>query len=154
MRVKSFKLHSSGRGTAKKSGLRPLYRLKIEGFKMVLWPSGDLLQLNTELIVKSSRRLSYASSFSKVTGCQAIVATGQNSPWFQSFETPVERQSVFKGAHYWKSEAGVWAESNTEARKKGYESLGSWYRSTPIKDEFGNVTDVVSENLGSQYIAL
>ncbi len=96
----------------------------------------------------------FASSFSRVTGCQAVVATGQNSPWFQSFETPEETQSVFKGAHYWKSEAGVWAESNTMAKEKGYDALGTWYRSTPIKDLNNNVIDVVSENLGKQYISL
>ena len=96
----------------------------------------------------------FASTFSKVSGCQTVVATGQNSPWFQSSATSEERQKVYKGAHYWKSAAGVWAESSSEAKKKGYEALGSWYRSTPVKDSRGRVREIVSENLGGQYISL
>ncbi len=96
----------------------------------------------------------FASTFTKVTGCQTVVATGQNSPWFQSSETAEDRQKVYKGAHYWKSAAGVWEESSSQAKKKGYDALGSWYRSTPVKDARGNVKSVVSENLGGQYISL
>ncbi len=96
----------------------------------------------------------FAKIFSKVSGCQTVVATGQNSPWFQSSETQEDRQKVYKGAHYWKSAAGVWEESSSQAKKKGYEALGTWFRSTPVKNSRGQVTDVVSENLGGQYISL
>ncbi len=96
----------------------------------------------------------FAKIFSQVSGCQTVVATGQNSPWFQSSATDEDRQRVYKGAHYWKSAAGVWEESNTEAKKKGYDALGSWYRSTPVKNSRGQVTDIISENLGGQYISL
>ncbi len=96
----------------------------------------------------------FASTFSEVTGCQTVVATGQNSPWFQSTNTEADRQRVYRGAHYWKSAAGVWAESGTEAKKKGYDALGSWYRSTPVKNSRGQVKSIVSENLGGQYISL
>ena len=51
-----------------KSGLKPLYLLKIEGFKMVLRPSRDLLHSNTELLVKTSRRLSYNKTTSDGLG--------------------------------------------------------------------------------------
>ena len=95
-----------------------------------------------------------ASTFSKVTGCQTVVATGQNSPWFQSTRTSEDRQRVYQGAHYWKSAAGVWAESKTEANKKGYDALGTWYRSTPVKNNYGRVEKIISENLGGKYISL
>jgi len=96
----------------------------------------------------------FASTFSEVTGCQTVVATGQNSPWFQSFDSEEDRQKVYEGAHYWKSAPGVWEESNTMAKKKGYDAMGTWFRSTPVKNSKGKVIDMVKENLGGQYISL
>lgn len=96
----------------------------------------------------------FASEFSKVTGCQTVVATGQNSPWFQSSATQADRSRVARGAHYWKSEAGDWSERQSAAEEKGYGALGSWYRSTPVKDSRGTVRQIISENLGKQYISL
>lgn len=96
----------------------------------------------------------FASTFSQVSGCQTVVATGQNSPMFQSTANAQERQKIYSGAHYWKSAPGVWAESSSEAKKKGYDQLGTWFRSTPVKNSRGQVTGIVKENLGTQYIAL
>ncbi|MBC96358.1 MAG: hypothetical protein CME63_01300 [Halobacteriovoraceae bacterium] len=96
----------------------------------------------------------FAREFTEVSGCQAAVATGQNSPQFQSFESKVERQKVFSGAHYWKSAAGVWAERYTNEQRENGERLGSWYRSTPIKNTQGKVISISEENLGETYISL
>ena len=91
----------------------------------------------------------FASTFAAVSGCQAVVATGMNSPIFQS-----DNRKVYAGAHYWKSDAGVWAERHTDAQRARGERLGSWYRATPVKDASGRVRSLVEENLGKEYIAL
>lgn len=96
----------------------------------------------------------FAEVFAEVSGCQTVVATGQNSPYFQSSATPEDRQRVYEGAHYWKSAAGVWAESSSQAKKNGYDALGTWVRATPVKNQDGKVQKVVKENLGNQYISL
>jgi hypothetical protein len=96
----------------------------------------------------------FADTFSKVSGCQTVVATGLNSPMFQSLETSADKQKVYAGAHYWQSAAGVWAERYTDAHKARGERPASWYRSTPLKDANGNVKSIVGENLGQQYISL
>jgi len=91
----------------------------------------------------------FASTFATVSGCQAIVATGMNSPFFQS-----DNRKIYSGAHHWKSAAGVWAERHTDAQRARGERLGSWYRATPLKDSNGQVRSYVEENLGEKYIAL
>ncbi len=96
----------------------------------------------------------FAKAFAKVSGCQSVVATGQNSPYFQSSETSADRNRMYKGAHYWLSAAGVWEERQTDAMKSRGEKLGTWYRATPLKDSSGRVTKIVEENLGDLYISL
>lgn len=96
----------------------------------------------------------FAKTFSEVTGCQAVVATGQNSPNFQSMKTEEDKKRVYNGAHYWKSAAGVWAERHTDEQKANGERKASWYRSTPIKNAQGKVIGISEENLGETYISL
>lgn len=96
----------------------------------------------------------FAKSFSEVSGCQAVVATGQNSPQFQSFATQEDKRKVFEGSHYWMSAAGVWAERLTEEDKRAGRRKASWYRSTPIKGRDGKIQRIVEENLGETYISL
>ena len=96
----------------------------------------------------------FADTFSKVSGCQTVVATGLNSPMFQSLATTADKQKVYAGAHYWQSAAGVWGERHTDNQRARGERAASWYRSTPIKDASGRVKGIVSENLGQQYISL
>lgn len=96
----------------------------------------------------------FAKTFTEVTGCQTVVATGQNSPYFQSFETDEDKQRVYRGAHYWKSAAGVWDERHTDEQRAKGERKASWYRSTPIKNARGEVIGISEENLGEQYISL
>lgn len=96
----------------------------------------------------------FADTFAKVSGCQTVVATGQNSPWFQKAKTQEDKERVYRGAHYWMSASGVWEESQGQARKRGWDALGTWYRSTPVKNDAGEVTDLVKENLGHMYISI
>ena len=96
----------------------------------------------------------FAKTFSQVSGCQAVVATGQNSPEFQSFENPIEKRKVYEGSHYWKSAAGVWAERYSSEDRALGQRKASWYRSTPVKDENGKVQKIIEENLGETYISL
>ncbi len=96
----------------------------------------------------------FAKAFAKVSGCQSVVATGQNSPYFQTSNTELERARMYKGAHYWLSAAGVWEERQTSAMEAKGEKLGTWYRATPIKDASGRVTKIIDENLGDLYISL
>ncbi len=96
----------------------------------------------------------FARTFTEVTGCQTVVATGQNSPYFQSMKTEEDKQKVYRGAHYWKSAAGVWAERHTDEQKARGERKASWYRSTPIKNGAGQVIGVSEENIGEVYISL
>lgn len=96
----------------------------------------------------------FADSFAKVSGCQTVVSTGQSSPWFQKADTREDEERVYRGSHYWMSASGVWAESESEAKKHGWDELGTWYRSTPVKNDAGQVTDLVKENLGDMYISI
>ena len=96
----------------------------------------------------------FASSFAKMSGCQTVVATGQNSPFFQERDEDGGYSSIYNGAHYWKSESGVWAERQTPEMKRNNERKGSWFRATPIKNEQNEVIDLIKENLGRKYIAL
>ena len=96
----------------------------------------------------------FAKVFAQISGCQTVVATGLNSPMFQSLKTDLDKQRVYSGAHYWQSAAGVWAERYTDAHRASGERPGSWYRATPIKGADGKVQSIVSENLGQQYISL
>lgn len=96
----------------------------------------------------------FAKQFAKVTGCQSVVATGQNSPYFQKSDTSADRARIYQGAHYWLSAAAVWEEHQTDAMKERGEKLGTWYRATPLKDAKGRVTQIIDENLGDLYISL
>jgi hypothetical protein len=96
----------------------------------------------------------FASSFAKMSGCQTVVATGQNSPYFQERDEDGGYSKIYNGAHYWKSESGVWAERQTPEMKRNNERKGSWFRATPIKNEQEEVIDLIKENLGRKYIAL
>ncbi len=96
----------------------------------------------------------FADSFAKMSGCQTVVATGQNSPFFQTRDEDGSYTSVNLGAHYWKSAAGVWSERQTDEMDLNGERKASWYRSTPVKNSHGEVVDIVKENLGELYIAL
>lgn len=96
----------------------------------------------------------FADVLAKVSGCQVVVATGQNSPYFQSLKTEEDKQRVYSGPHYWKSAAGVWAERHTDEQRANGERKASWYRATPIKNASGEVVDVKGENLGESYISL
>lgn len=96
----------------------------------------------------------FANEFTRISGCQTVVATGLNSPMFQSFATSEDKRRVYEGAHYWQSAAGVWAERYTDAHREKGERPGSWYRSTPVKGANGEVKEIVGENLGQQYISL
>ncbi len=96
----------------------------------------------------------FAKTFTEVSGCQAAVATGQNSPQFQSFETEEETRKVYEGAHYWKSAAGIWAERHSPEDRAAGRRKASWYRSTPVKGANGQVLSVIEENLGETYISL
>jgi hypothetical protein len=96
----------------------------------------------------------FASSFTKMSGCQTVVATGQNSPWFQERDEDGGYRKIYNGAHYWKSESGVWEERQTEEMKRNNELKGSWFRATPVTNDHGEVIDLIKENLGKQYIAL
>lgn len=96
----------------------------------------------------------FAKTFSQVSGCQTVVATGQNSPHFKSFATSEDKKKVYEGAHYWSSGAGVWDERQTPQMKEAGEMMGTWFRATPLKSSTGSVVDIVEENLGSLYIAL
>ena len=86
----------------------------------------------------------FAKSVAKVSGCQVVVATGKASPRFQSMETREDKLKVWNGSHYWSSGAAFW-EDRTHAE---------WFRVTPIKDGYGEVQELVEENLGRQYIAI
>ncbi len=96
----------------------------------------------------------FANSFAKMSGCQTVVATGQNSPYFQKRDEDGGYDQIHKGAHYWKSASGVWEERQTVKMKDNNELKGSWYRSTPIKNEHNEVIDLVKENLGKLYISI
>ena len=96
----------------------------------------------------------FADSFAKMSGCQTVVATGQNSPFFQERDADGSYTSVENGSHYWKSAAGAWEERQTEEMTLNGERNASWYRSTPIKNSSNEVIDIVKENLGELYIAL
>lgn len=117
---------------------------------------GDVKFCNLCVVQFYSCNLSakFAKSFAQVSGCQVALATGQNSPYFQSLATEQDKEKVYEGSHYWKSGAGVWAERHTDEQKARGERLGSWYRATPIKNLSGNVTGISEENLGELYIAL
>ncbi|MDD0853659.1 hypothetical protein HBN50_11165 [Halobacteriovorax sp. GB3] len=90
----------------------------------------------------------FAKSFAKITGCQTVVATGQNSPYFQSSQTQEEIDLIDKGAHYWKSESGAWEERQTDVMKEKGQLKGTWYRATPLEDS------MVEENLGKTYLSI
>lgn len=95
----------------------------------------------------------FADTFAEATGCQTIVATGQNSPQFQS----LEKDGKFKyntGVNYWKSDVGSLSERSTKEEKLRGELKAGWYRATPIKNSHNEVIDVVKENIGRLYIAL
>mgnify|MGYP000648668328 CR=1 FL=1 len=96
----------------------------------------------------------FASSFAKMSGCQTVVATGQNSPFFQERDEDGGYSKIYNGAHYWKSESGVWEERQTEEMKRNNERKGSWFRATPLKNEHNEVIELIKENLGRKYIAL
>ncbi|ATH08241.1 hypothetical protein BIY24_09845 [Halobacteriovorax marinus] len=96
----------------------------------------------------------FADSFAKMSGCQTVVATGQNSPYFQERDADGGYTRIVNGSHYWKSAAGVWEERQTEEMTLNNERKASWYRSTPIRNSQNEVIDLVKENLGELYIAL
>ncbi len=96
----------------------------------------------------------FADSFSKMSGCQTVVATGQNSPFFQKADDDGSYRTIELGSHYWKSAAGAWEERQTQEMTLNNERKASWYRSTPVKNSHGEVIDIVKENLGELYIAL
>lgn len=96
----------------------------------------------------------FATSFAEMSGCQTVVATGQNSPLFQKRDEDGGYKKIYNGAHYWKSESGVWEERQTEEMKRNNELKGSWFRATPIKNDQDEVIDLIKENLGKQYISL
>jgi len=96
----------------------------------------------------------FASTFAKLSGCQTIVATGQNSPYFQERDEDGGYDQITKGAHYWKSDSGVWEERQTQEMKENNELKGSWFRATPIKNDHNEVIDIVKENLGKLYISI
>lgn len=96
----------------------------------------------------------FAKTFTQVSGCQTVVATGQNSPYFKSFENATEKKKVYAGAHYWSSGAGVWDERQTPEMKERGEMMGTWFRSTPVQNAKGEVIDIVEENLGPVYISI
>lgn len=99
----------------------------------------------------------FAKVFAQVSGCQTVVGTGQNSPVFQNKEKTHEgKQKIFSGAHYWGSFAAFWGENgkSKEAKALGQEKPASWYRATPVKNNNGQIVDLVEENLGSKYISL
>lgn len=96
----------------------------------------------------------FATSFAKMSGCQTVVATGQNSPYFQERDADGGYKKIHKGAHYWKSASGVWEERQTSQMKENNELKGSWFRATPIKNEHSEVIEVLKENLGKLYIAI
>ena len=95
----------------------------------------------------------FAKEFAKATGCQAIVATGQNSPQFQSLEKD-GKFKYYNGVNYWKSDVGSLSERSSKEEKAKGELKAGWYRATPIKNSHNEVVDIVEENLGRLYIAL
>lgn len=96
----------------------------------------------------------FADSFAKMSGCQTVVATGQNSPFFQERDEDGGYTKITQGSHYWKSAAGAWEERQTEEMTLNNEKKATWYRSTPIKNNHGEIIDLVKENLGELYIAI
>ncbi|WP_127716245.1 hypothetical protein [Halobacteriovorax sp. HLS] len=96
----------------------------------------------------------FATNFTKMSGCQTVVATGQNSPFFQQRDDDGGYSKIYNGAHYWKSESGTWEERQTNEMEANGELKGTWFRSTPVKNEQGEVIDIIKENLGKVYISL
>lgn len=86
----------------------------------------------------------FANVFAQASGCQTVVATGQGSPYFQKMDTAQERAKTLSAFHYWLSSAATWAER----------SKVGWHRVTPVKNNRGQVVELIKENLGTKYIAL
>lgn len=86
----------------------------------------------------------FANVFAAASGCQTVVATGQGSPYFKEMDTAEQRARTQSAFHYWLSSAATWAER----------SRVGWHRVTPVKNNRGQVVELIKENLGGQYIAL
>jgi hypothetical protein len=86
----------------------------------------------------------FANVFAQVSGCQTVTATGQGSPYFQKMGTAEERAKTTSAFHYWSSTAATWAERGRVG----------WHRVTPVKNNNGQVVELIKENLGGLYIAL
>lgn len=86
----------------------------------------------------------FANVFSQISGCQTVLSTGQASPYFQKMDTPEDKQLTLSAFHHWFSSAALWAERGRVG----------WYRVTPIKDQHGQLMELIKENLGELYIAL
>ena len=95
----------------------------------------------------------FVDTFAKISGCQVVAATGKASPYWSTqkqVETNDDKFNRSHAFHYWSNGGGVW-----EERKGDGEYFKSgWYRATPLKSYYGEVEDVVRENLGLTYIAL